>query len=168
MAKKHGVFITEEATAVTVPQESSAGVQVVIGTAPINQVEDPSKVVNVPILANSAAEAMAALGYSDDFEKYTLCQSMYATGNLYQVSPVVYINVLDPDTHKQALTEATVTVTDRQATVKTEGILKKNLVVNGIEFSSIGADLAKAAPLLAKGIRSLVRKNRCASHEVDG
>lgn len=139
MAKKHGVFITEEATAVTVPQESSAGVQVVIGTAPINQVEDPSKVVNVPILANSAAEAMAALGYSDDFEKYTLCQSMYATGNLYQVSPVVYINVLDPDTHKQALTEATVTVTDLQATVKTEGILKKNLVVK-VPASTQGGD----------------------------
>ena len=99
MANKHGVFITEEATAVTVPKETSAGVQVVIGTAPINQVDDPSKVVNVPILANSAAEAMKALGFSDDFDSYTLCQTMYATGNLYQVSPVVYINVLDPDTH---------------------------------------------------------------------
>ena len=89
MANKHGVFITEEATAVTVPKETSAGVQVVIGTAPINQVDDPSKVVNVPILANSAAEAMKALGFSDDFDSYTLCQTMYATGNLYQVSPVV-------------------------------------------------------------------------------
>ena len=129
MAKKHGVFITEEATAVTVPQESSAGLQVVIGTAPINMVDDPSKVVNVPILANSASEAMASLGYSDEFDKYTLCQSMYATNNLYQVSPVVYINVLNPDTHKQALTEATVTVSDLQATVEDTGILKKNLVV---------------------------------------
>lgn len=129
MAKKHGVFITEEATAVTVPQESSAGLQVVIGTAPINMVDDPSKVVNVPILANSASEAMASLGYSEEFDKYTLCQSMYATNNLYQVSPVVYINVLNPDTHKQALTEATVKVSDLQATVEDTGILKKNLVV---------------------------------------
>ena len=52
--------------------------------------------------------------------------------------------------------------------VRSVEVRKKNLVVNGFEFSSIGADLAKAAPLLAKGIRSLVRKNRLASHKVDG
>lgn len=129
MANKHGVFITEEATAVTVPRESSAGVQVVIGTAPINLLDDPSSVVNVPILANSAAEAMAQLGFSYDFEKYTLCQTMYVTANMYPVGPVVYINVLDPDTHKQALTGGTVSITDLQATVKETGALKKNLVV---------------------------------------
>lgn len=129
MANKHGVFITEEATAVTVPRESSSAVQVVIGTAPINQVDDPSAVVNVPILANSAAEAIKALGYSEDFSNYTLCQTMYATKDLYQVSPVVYINVLNPDTHKAALTEATIEVSDLQAVVETKGVLKKNLVV---------------------------------------
>lgn len=63
--------------------------------------ENPSEVVNVPILANSATEAMAALGYSVDFQKYTLCQTMYATANLFQASPVVYINVLDPKKHKR-------------------------------------------------------------------
>lgn len=145
MANKHGVFITEEATAVTVPKETSAGVQVVIGTAPINQVDDPSKVVNVPILANSAAEAMKALGFSDDFANYTLCQTMYATGNLYQVSPVVYINVLDPDTHKAALTEATITVEDLQAVVKTEGVLKKNFVVK-VPGASVGDDPTTLTP----------------------
>ena len=129
MANKHGVFITEEATAVTVPKETSAGVQVVIGTAPINQVDDPSKVVNVPILANTAAEAIKALGFSDDFKNYTLCQTMYATNNLYQVGPVVYINVLDPDVHKAALTEEEYDVAELQATVNIEGVLKKNLVV---------------------------------------
>ena len=36
MANKHGVFIYEEGTAITVPQESSAGMPVVIGTAPVN------------------------------------------------------------------------------------------------------------------------------------
>lgn len=129
MAKKHGVFITEETTAITVPKESSAGLQVVIGTAPVNMAEDPSKMVNVPILANSAAEAMKMLGYSDEFDKYTLCQSMYATNNLYQVNPVVYINVLNPDVHKKALTEVSVSVSEMQAVVKETGVLKKGLVV---------------------------------------
>ena len=53
MSNKHGVFVREEATALTVPQESSAGLQVVIGTAPVNVLDDPASAVNVPILADS-------------------------------------------------------------------------------------------------------------------
>ena len=129
MANKHGVFIQEEATAITVPQEASAGLQVVIGTAPVNMAEDPSSVVNVPILATKATEAMAALGFVQDFKNYTLCQTMYITANLYPVSPVVYINVLDPAKHKKALEEQAPTVTDLQATVEITGILKEGLTV---------------------------------------
>lgn len=129
MSNKHGVFVYEEATALTVPQESSAGLQVVIGTAPVNVLDDPAAAVNVPILANSSAEAQAALGYSKNFKAYSLCQSMYVTANLYQVSPVVYINVLDPDKHKKAMEEQTAKVSSLQATVELEGILKDGLTV---------------------------------------
>lgn len=81
---KHGVFVQEEATALTAPITGSCSIPVVVGTAPVNMVQNPEEVVNTPILANSAAEAMAALGYSDDFKNYTLCQVMYATNNIYR------------------------------------------------------------------------------------
>lgn len=71
---KHGVFVQEEATALTAPITGSCSIPVVVGTAPVNMVQNPEEAVNTPILANSAAEAMAALGYSDDFKNYTLCQ----------------------------------------------------------------------------------------------
>ena len=100
---KHGIFIQEDPTAITAPREATAGLQVVIGTAPVNMAEDPAAVVNVPVLATNATEAMAALGYIPDYKNYTLCQSMYIQANMYQVSPVVYINVLDPSKHKKAL-----------------------------------------------------------------
>lgn len=129
MAKKHGIFIYEEGTAITVPQESSAGLQVVVGTAPVNMVDDSSSVVNTPILANSATEAMTSLGYSADFKKYTLCATMYATANLYQVSPVVYINVLDPAKHKKTMEEQTVAVEDLQAVVEQVGVLRDSAAV---------------------------------------
>ena len=128
MANRHGVFIQEEATPITVPKESSAGIQVIVGTAPVNLADDPEAVVNVPILANSATEAKAALGYSTDFAKYTLCQSMYATGSVYAVSPCVYINVLDPTKHKASVS-ATLTVAGLVATLAETGVLKKGLVV---------------------------------------
>lgn len=129
MAKKHGIFIYEEGTAITVPQESSAGLQVVVGTAPVNMVDDPSSVVNTPILANSATEAMTSLGYSADFKKYTLCATMYTTANLYQVSPVVYINVLDPAKHKKTMEEQAVAVEDLQAVVEQVGVLRDSVAV---------------------------------------
>ena len=126
---KHGVFVQEEATALTAPITGSCSIPVVVGTAPVNMVQNPEEVINTPILANSAAEAMAALGYVDDFENYTLCQMMYATNNIYQVSPAVYINVLDPTKHKKALSETTATVSQMQAKISTKGIIPKGLVV---------------------------------------
>lgn len=126
---EHGVFVYEEATALTAPITGSCSVQVVIGTAPINMVKEPEKVVNTPILANSAAEAMAALGYVDDFKAYTLCQTMYATNNIYQVSPVVYINVLDPAKHKKALAAVTVDVNQMEAKITEKGIILNGLTV---------------------------------------
>ena len=92
-------------------------------------VEDPAAVVNVPILANSAAEAMAALGYVDDFENFTLCQTMYATNNLFQVSPVVYINVLDPSVHNKVMTTGSVEVELLQARITEKGVIPSMLTV---------------------------------------
>ena len=133
MAKEHGIFIYEEATALTIPKESSAGLQVVIGTAPVNMLENPEAAVNVPVLALSSKEAQANLGYSMDFKKFTLCQTMYITANVCIVSPVIYINVLDPAKHKKDLPEQTVAVDEYQATVEIEGILKKGLAVKAGE-----------------------------------
>ena len=128
MAKRHGVFILEEPTALTVPKESSAGLQVIIGTAPVNLADDPEEVVNTPILANSATEAMEVLGYSKDFKNYTLCQSMYIASNVCPISPMIFINVLDPNKH-QANVSASIAVSEMQAIIAQTGVLKKGLVV---------------------------------------
>ena len=85
----HGIRILEEPTALTAPVTGDCSVPIVIGTAPVNMGAKPGAAVNVPILANSATEAIEALGYSDDFKNYTLCQMMYLTSNVYQVSPLV-------------------------------------------------------------------------------
>lgn len=126
---RHGIFIREEATALTIPITGYSAVQVAVGTAPVNMLDDPSSAVNAPILATKATEAMEGLGYCADFNEYTLCQTMYVTNNIYQVSPVVYINVLDPAKHKKAL-EATETAVDAlRAVVKETGVLREGLTV---------------------------------------
>lgn len=139
MAIKHGVYIQEEATAITIPKAGESSVQVIVGTAPINMVSNPEELVNTPILANSATEAMQKLGYSTDFEKFTLCQSMYLSANAFPVSPIVYINVLDPKKHTKALEAKDYQVNDRQVTVEEEGILRDGLEVKSATAEGDGA-----------------------------
>lgn len=134
----HGIFINENPTSLAAPVSGTAGLQVVIGTAPINMAEQPEATVNVPILANNYAEAVQQLGYSEDYSAYTLCQSMYASWKMFNISPVVFINVLDPERHKKTLEEIEVPVAEKQAVVKESGIILKGLIV---KISSGGTTL---------------------------
>ena len=54
---------------------------------------------------------------------------MNVLANMYPISPVVYINVLDPARHKKALAESTYSVTDLQATVDKPDVIRTGLVV---------------------------------------
>ena len=71
MAYKHGVYTSEVETSLTAPIVGTAGLQVIVGTAPVNMLKDPAAAVNVPLLVNNYKEAVEAVGYSDDFENFT-------------------------------------------------------------------------------------------------
>ncbi|WP_100406672.1 phage tail sheath family protein [Bacillus solitudinis] len=129
MAYEHGITILENPTSIQQPVEALSSIQVVFGTAPINLAEDMSLVVNEPILARTFDEAKRKLGYSDDWEKYTLCQSMDATFKQMKVSPIVFVNVLDPATHKEAVASLLIPVVNQESKIEQEGILLGSLVV---------------------------------------
>ena len=129
MAYKHGIEVTEKATSFPSPLSTQHAVQVVFGTAPVNQAADPAAAINRPIKAATFEEAQEALGYSEDWENYTLCQSMYASFQLAQVGPVIFVNVLDPTTHVKDLEETVCTVKNHQAVLETAGILLEGLSV---------------------------------------
>lgn len=97
MAYKHGVYVREQETSLTPPIEGTSGLQVIFGTAPVNLAENPYKTANRPMLCNSFSEAVTSVGYSDDFNKYTLCQSIDACFRVFNVAPIILINVLDPN-----------------------------------------------------------------------
>ncbi len=126
----HGVRVLEEGTDLAPPINGTAGMQVVVGTAPVNLSDNPGAVVNVPVLCNSMSEAKRKLGYSDDFENYTLCQSMYASFIAYGVAPVVFINVLDPDKHNKTNDAKEYGIVNGQAVIdNVTGILQKSVKV---------------------------------------
>lgn len=115
---------------------AASGIVVYIGTAPVNQVESYPQIV----LAESYDEAVAALGYSDNWKKYTLCEAMYTNFKLYGVGPILLINVADPKTMKKAVQEATVPVVDGTATITEDAILSSIVVKSGEETLEQGSD----------------------------
>ena len=100
MAYKHGVYNSEIDTSLTTPIQGSAGLQVIFGTAPIHLSADPAKAANTPMLCYSFKECQQAVGYTDDFEKFTLCQSIDACFRVFNVAPIILVNVLDPSNTK--------------------------------------------------------------------
>ncbi len=128
MAYMHGIRIKENPTSIPTPVTNEAGVPVIFGTAPVNMVSDPEGAVNKLFLCSSFAEAKAAVGYSDDYEAYTLCQAMDAFFKAFGVGPVVLCNVLDPAAHKASYSE-TLNVVDGQAVSTKKGIVLSGLTV---------------------------------------
>ncbi len=129
MDYNHGIRVKENPTSIEQPSVSKTGMQIIFGTAPINLVSDPASAANKLFMFNTFDEAKAALGYSEDYEKYSLCQSMDATFRLFGVAPVVMCNVLDPAVHKAAITEKTVSIVSKQGTLDVSGILLSSLVI---------------------------------------
>lgn len=139
---KHRIETQEMDTEITSPVQGTAGLQVVVGTAPINLAENPSDVVNKPVIAYSFSEAQRQLGYSDDFKNYSLCQSMDASFRVFSVAPVIFINVLDPEKHKKEYTKADVKVSGKIATLEDAGLMIDSLEVKDQENNllSLGED----------------------------
>lgn len=138
MAYMHGIRIQENPTSVQTPVVNEAGVPVIWGTAPVNLVSNPAGAVNKLFLCNTFAEAKAAVGYSEDYKNYTLCQAMDAFFKAFGVGPIVICNVLDPATHKKVYTE-TLTVTNGQAISAELGVLLDGLTVK-FEDTTLAVD----------------------------
>lgn len=129
MAYKHGVYTSEVATSLVAPIEGTAGLMVVVGTAPVNMLADPAGAVNKPLLVHSYKEAVEAVGYVPDFAKYTLCEAISAAFSVVSVAPMVLINVLDPDKHTTDIEETPIQINDGVAVLEKVGALLDKLVV---------------------------------------
>lgn len=99
----HGIGTSKQATSVSTPNVAASGIVFAVGAAPVHTVGGK---VNEVIMANTYEEAVSAMGYSDDWEKYGLCEVIYTMFQLYQQSPVFLVNVMDPEKHKKQTTES--------------------------------------------------------------
>lgn len=140
MAYKHGIYTSEIPTALVPMTQISAGLPVVFGTAPLHLASE-SAGANVPKLCYKYSEAVEYFGYSEDWEKYTLCESMKAFFSLYTIAPVVFINVLDPAKHKTAIAGEALTFANNVASIS-GAVMIESLVVTktGDRDAVLGVD----------------------------
>lgn len=129
MAYFHGVKASEVATSILTPVSTTAGLPVVFGTAPVHLTSDPTAYVNKPVICYSWNEAVSALGYSPDWDKYTLSEVMYSEFKLYGVKPIVFINVLDPTKHKASVANSEKTVSTDKTITLTDPVIMSSLKV---------------------------------------
>ncbi len=128
---KHGISTTRDAD-ISIEVSEAARVHAVIGTAPINLLDDPEKAVNTPYLVKNRGEVKENLGICTNYEDYTLMQATLVSLQKIGTAPLVMINVLDPSKpqHVTAVAGEEFQVTKGNTKVEVEGILLKTLVVS--------------------------------------
>lgn len=131
---EHGISIIEKPGDEPVRQVESA--QIAVGTAPIHLLDNPSAAVNAPIIAYSMDDVREKLGYSDNFESFTLSEVVYASFVLEKVAPIVFINVLDPAIHNKNVTDASLPLINGRGTLNVDGVLLDSVVIKESGASS--------------------------------
>lgn len=142
MAVTHGINTSKKATSVSVPVTVASGVHFVVGTAPVQMVGGK---VNEVVMLNSYEEAVQLLGYSDDWQKYSLCMEVYSAFMLYKIAPVFVVNILDPAKHRTEEKAVTCTPVENRVELPLEVIADSVKVENktkGEDFEVFYTDTA--------------------------
>ena len=137
---KLGVHIFEQATSVQTPKVATVGIPFVVGTAPVQSAAKPAK-SNVPVLVTSWDEAVEKLGFSYDWESYTLCEFMYSHLQLFGAQPVIFCNISDPASMKREEPEADYEVAGHKVSISVDAIAD-TIKVSVMEGEG-GADAAR-------------------------
>lgn len=126
----HGISTGRRGTSVSNPVVAASGIHFVVGTAPVQMAEGKT---NAVIMAQNYAEAVRQLGYSDDWEKYSLCEEIFSAFMLYKTAPVFMVNVLDPKKHKKDVVEESVKPEDNKILLPGEAIAE-TVKIEGMEM----------------------------------
>ena len=118
---KHGVYVLEQATSAVTPATVETGVPIFFGASPIQNADTPAT-PGIPVLCTSWNEAVQKLGYSDDWATYPLCEAMYSHFKLFNVSPAIFVNMLDASTMKSAVAAADKNVVSKKVALSKKAI----------------------------------------------
>lgn len=125
---KHGAFAKESPTSVLTVINTTANISFVVGTAPINLIDE--KNVNKLYRLANYEDAVKNFGFDPDYDQYTLSEAIDVFFTKYQVAPVYFVNVLDPVKHKKAAMAETNPQINGQVILSQKGAIKSSVAVN--------------------------------------
>ena len=97
---QHGVYSGEVPTALLPARYVDTNVVFAVGTAPVHTLAaGKTAYVNTPRLYNSYDAFVGEMGWSEDWNAYTLCEVAESHFAKYGAAPLVAVNVFDPATH---------------------------------------------------------------------
>ena len=131
---KHGAY-GELSSSIAKNATQAGTVAVYVGTAPVHLVQGyaEKEVVNLPVKINDFTDAQKKIGFSEDWETFTLCEAIAAhfDNGLQEIGPIYVINVLDPDIHKKGTaTNKSVTFTNGVAEIKTDTAILDTVTIS--------------------------------------
>ncbi len=136
---KHGISISEKDTQMKSSVVSDSAIQVVVGSAPTNLINENK--VNVPVLLNNFEEAKTKIGYTNDIKNFSICEAVKMAFDVYKVSPIVVINVLDKTKHIQAVVASEYNINNKEILIEETGVLLDSIIVkNGETTYEMGND----------------------------
>lgn len=129
---KHGIATKSNGAVGIIQSKTAYSAQVIIGTLPINTLKNPKEAVNSIILLEDSEDLDNIVGKTNDLEKYTAMQGVYASLEVHKVAPIVVINVLDPDNnqHVQAVVGKEYNVVNKMVIIEDTGVLLDKVVVS--------------------------------------
>ena len=115
-----------------------------IGTAPVNLIRGyaDKDLVNMPVKVTNMSEVQSLVGYSDDWETFTLGSAFaeHFDNTVGNVGPIYIVNVLDPAVHKSAQkTTKALTFTDGKAEFESDKIILDTFAIadkaEGVDYA---------------------------------
>jgi len=111
MALTQGINVFQVPSRLIPTARIDTAIPVVIGTAPIHRLENfQNAMPGSVIMCNSFSQAENALGIgiNDNFEKWGLSKVAFSQFVLSGASPVIFINIYNPNMHRETITNEAV------------------------------------------------------------
>jgi uncharacterized protein len=126
---KHGVTWKDVPTSIVAPITADT-IPVAFGTAPSFMSTSPAP-ADTPRIYKSFNEFVAEMGYSEDFESWTLCEVAYTFFALHNSGPIVCVNVFDAEESGAtgAPTTTSPNVTNGECLLDEQGVILSSIVV---------------------------------------
>ena len=126
MGYKHGTSVSENPTSLKAFNIVKTPA-VIIGMAPINQIPVGKRSINKTELIMNVGEATEIFGGPNLVEGFTISEALYVFFQLFGVSPIICVNVIDPSKHKTSKELNEAILIEGKYTFKEVGILPETL-----------------------------------------